>query len=110
MHLNKQIDFVKYRPAGSTGPGHGNPGGLYWDQGVESYIEVDADGGSTGFRFLGNKAELNDYPAAWQAYPEKYTKLDNLGKPNGGINTEWITRLREQSLTGTNTIVQQEEQ
>ncbi|MFN7139364.1 MAG: hypothetical protein ACK4UN_08505 [Limisphaerales bacterium] len=104
VHLNKQIDFVKYQVAGANTRAPGDPGTLSWDNGGEGHIVIDADGGSTGFRFLGNKPELNDYPAAWHAYSEKYTKVDNLGKPNGGANTEWIERLRQQTQFQTNIV------
>ncbi|MBA4148819.1 MAG: hypothetical protein H0X66_11955 [Verrucomicrobia bacterium] len=96
MHNNKQVDFIKYRPNNRPERG-GDPGNLEWDKGFDGFIDVGLSGESTGFRFLGDKQELNAYPAAWQAYSESYFKSNNLGKPNGGRNTVWIEKLRQQS-------------
>ncbi len=107
LHLfqfSKQLDFVKYRTSDLSTRGIADPGLLEWQGGASGYVDVALTGQSTGFRFLGNRADLNDYPAAWTPYSETYKENNNLGKPNGGVNTEWIRLLREKSLLGPNVI------
>lgn len=95
LHNEQQVDFVKYRP--NDKPEHGgDPGRLGWDKGFNGFIDVGLVNENAGFRFLGDKADLNDYPAAWQPYPESYYQTNNLGQPNGGRNTVWIESLRRQ--------------
>ncbi|MBA4149246.1 MAG: hypothetical protein H0X66_14120 [Verrucomicrobia bacterium] len=94
LYLNGQVDFLKYRASNATHNGPADPGKLGWENGVKGYIDVGMIGENVGFRFLGNKADLNDFPAAWMAYSEDYKKDNNLGKPNGGVNTVWIEALR----------------
>ncbi|MBA4148970.1 MAG: hypothetical protein H0X66_12710 [Verrucomicrobia bacterium] len=94
LQAGKQLDFVKFRASDRPGQGLGDPGNLGWEKGSNGYIDVGPYRENVGFRFLGDTAELNNYPAAWQVYSETYLKDNNLGKPNGGRNTAWIKSLR----------------
>ena len=99
LHLiqgNKQLDFVKYRASDRPGAGKGEPGNLNWEKGREGYIDIGPYRTTRGFRYLGDKADLNDFPVAWQVYSETYLEQNNLGEPNGGRNTTWIEQLRSQ--------------
>ncbi len=97
LHLGKQVDFLKYRT--KTGKlTSADPGELGWDGGVKATIDVGKEDENVGFRFLGDKPELNDYPAAWRPYTEPYLETNNLGEPNGGKNSDWIEKLRKLKL------------
>ena len=97
LHLGKQIDFLKYRAADFSKQGSGEPGSLNWQNGANGFIEIGKEDENCGFHFLGDKADLNDYPAAWQPYPETYLEKNNLGKPSDGRNAEWVKQLRASS-------------
>ncbi|MFN7138377.1 MAG: hypothetical protein ACK4UN_03455 [Limisphaerales bacterium] len=101
LQLGKQLDFVKFRASDRPGQGKGDPGKLHWENGSEGFIDVGPYRENVGFRFLGDKADLNDYSAAWMVYAETYLVTNNLGKPNGGRNTEWIETLRRPKTAGT---------
>ncbi len=94
LHLNKQVDFVKYRASDATHSAPADPGTLGWENGVKGHIDFGKFGANVGFRFMGNKPDLNDFPAAWIPYPDAPENSHNLGEPNGGLNTEWIMALR----------------
>lgn len=95
LHKRRQIDFVKYAtPERSDGP-CGDPGSLKWESGARGFIDISPEP-KAGFRFIADSIELNDYPAAWRTYIG--AEDDNLGKPNGGRNTEWINLLRAKTL------------
>lgn len=96
LHNDHQVDFIKYRPSNKAERG-GHPGKLGWDKGYDGFIDVGVLNASAGFRYMGDKAELNDYPVAWQPYSESYFITNNLGQPNGGRNTAWIEKLRQSS-------------
>lgn len=97
LHLNRQVDFVKFRASDATHKAPADPGKLNWENGVNGHVDVKETGQNLGIRFLGNKPDLNDYPAAWMPYSDKGRDLDTLGKPNGGLNTDWIEELRAKS-------------
>lgn len=97
LHLGKQVDFVKYRVTSAPSPGQADPGKLNWENGAKGHINIGNLGDNVGFRFLGNKPELNDYLATWMPYSEQYKTANNLGQPNGGVNTEWVKALRTDS-------------
>lgn len=90
-----QVDFIKYRASNRKNQGSSEPGVLEWENGAKGCISIGLIDENVGVRFLGNKPELNNFPAAWQAYSETYRVSDNIGKPNGGLNTQWINELRQ---------------
>ena len=99
LHQGKQIDYVRYR-ASNPSPkerSFAQPGALEWENGSQGFIPIGKLQDNVGIRFVGNKPELNNFPAAWVAYPEPYIKRNNIGKPNGAANTVWIEQLRDKA-------------
>ncbi len=98
LHNENQVDYIKYRPNDKPARG-GDAGKLEWEKGFDGFIDVGKMNDSTGFRYMGDKPEMNSYPATWQAYTETYIESNNLGLPNGGRNTKWIEKLRAGSVS-----------
>lgn len=96
---DQQIDFIKFSATASKKKCKADPGTLEWEKGAEGSVEVGPEDEATGIRFLGDKPELNDFLATWQAYTETAVETNNLGQPNGGRNTVWIENLRKKSIT-----------
>ena len=107
LHLitqdGRQLDFMKYKPSDAPNPNGGEPGGMSWERGVKGFVDVAPFRQTTGCRFVGDSAELNDYIASWRVYSETYFEDNNLGKPNGGRNTEWINVLRAKASSNQST-------
>src|SRR5690606_14872380 len=70
LHLARQVDFLKYRASDAKHFAPATPGLLHWEGGREGHVDVGKTGENTGIRFLGDKPDLNDFPAAWIAYPK----------------------------------------
>lgn len=98
LHSGRQVDFLRYLSKTSKRRA-GEPGTLTWHGGNDGFIEIGDIDENVGFRFHGDKPELNDYPAAWLPYSEPTTKASNLGQPNGGRNTDWIEQLRKKKTS-----------
>lgn len=97
LHLTyerQQIDFLQFGSSDETMPPLGEPGGLQWDRSGKGYIDVAPFRHNTGFRFIGDTAEMNDFIATWRVYSETVVEENNLGKPSPGRNAEWVKKLR----------------
>ena len=99
IHLlmgTRQLDFVKFSESADR-VATGDPGHAKWERGVNGFIDISTVPHHAGFRFMGDSPELNDYLVTWRVYSAD--ENDNVGKPNGGRNTEWINLLRAKSTT-----------
>ena len=92
LHESRQIDFVQYALNGRLGVSNGQPAGMKWEKEGAGAIEVSDEPLSVGFRFIGDSVELSDFIASWR--PFTVEEDNNVGKPNGGRNSEWIKKLR----------------
>jgi glycerophosphoryl diester phosphodiesterase len=99
LHLfqvgGEQLDYLRYKASDKSPKGKPDAGAQKWGNGsADAAIDVGAFRVNADTRYTGDTADGNNDPASWVSTNKTTLVDDNLGKPNGGKNTEWIARLR----------------